>query len=269
MPCPDDAAHDPRVRRRARVRGVTAELLVAGPTGRTAIIDPHRRTRASALRVAADLAADGTVAAWTGNPNGRTPGPLAVAALDPEETRVTVSTGLEGGRSILDLAPMPPDEFVDRLADGALVFSDTAATGPVADDVVYWETSCWSCQRPFVAWSVSESASTRCQRCGIVHHGNGSSGLLWPGRPRPEARTQVVDAVRAQAGDTILARIGPVTTKAAGTYVGFSCPACRAPFGDWYMSEERMERSVEGRLDHVAAPTGGSGSMVRHWCLAD
>lgn len=93
----------------------------------------------------------------------------------------------------------------------------------------------------------------------------------------------VIDAVKAvlakHGAEVPLARIGPLLSKTAGEYIGFTCRSCHAVYGDWFMRSERMEVLVgrpygapeDGCAEtywQALLPAGPETSIGWHWCAS-
>lgn len=98
-------------------------------------------------------------------------------------------------------------------------------------DLIYpWVTGCWSCGHTQWVWLVNGVFS--------LDHGN------------PTITADTTAAIRRQPGGSLqsIARIGRVTTKAGGTYYGFTCNACESVLGRHFLKLEAARQILDGTI---------------------
>lgn len=215
-------------------------------------------------------------------PRQGTAGERTELTTDPAQWMAQLPISEFARKSVL-AQPVPLNQLVGWLLGGSLSRRNPrAATRRV---VVAWKSPCWRCSSDHVVWSIEPYAIANCDRC--PHEWSGTpeehATVLWSATvtDRPEARMNVIEAVSAVLAEhrtqVPLARIGQITSKTAGEYIGFTCRSCDAVYGDWFLHSERMEVLVgrpygapdDGYSEsywHALLPPGPATSTGWHWC---
>ncbi|SDH54699.1 hypothetical protein [Microbacterium sp. 77mftsu3.1] len=116
----------------------------------------------------------------------------------------------------------PPPQITREVARAVSVQMIRNFDGPFdgmsTDDSLYaFTTVCWKCQTPSIVWFEQDFVTlTIGERC-----------------LRSDVRREITEKF-----STPLAHIGQVTTKAGGTYLGFTCNACHAVLGKHFLKVE-------------------------------
>lgn len=129
------------------------------------------------------------------------------------------------------------------------------------------ETDCYRCGAAYLVWDV-QGENVR-GACGLTETVSLGSGEMWAD-DRPEALPAVQRAVAAATADltTPTGVVGRRATRMSGTtYSAFSCPSCRAVFGEFFYRQFLMEVAYDEPLRIVTSPGRSGGMLFGHWCI--
>jgi hypothetical protein len=103
--------------------------------------------------------------------------------------------------------------------------------------------------------------------CGTIaedHHDG-----MWAGQ-RPETASEVRREALVEAGRLGIppAMLGQRYSRTVrDSYVAFSCPACRALFGDYYLRDFMLEERMMDNFTVITLPGSQRGIEEPHWCI--
>lgn len=190
--------------------------------------------------------------------------PLFYVAADPENNLMV---------SLSNRKVVPLHNFVKKFLASQIKFCKTARTKPEQTvTVVFYEMPCWKCQAMNHIYYVDTAFRASCN--AVIE----PDEYLW-GSNRQEYRLEIVDVVREfliteQGQHLHLGEIKPRHSKTVGdTYMSFGCYQCDSIFGDWFVSESKME-AVYGygqvaTIERTIRLQEAVSVAIPHWCYAD
>jgi len=246
----------------AWANGWIADVLASDGARKVAFeIQWSAQTREEFERRQARYAADGVRCAWFARHE------RSVPFLPRRDLPVFHTTFSDGDFTVVvNGTAMSLADTVTALLNCMIGFREHVAAGhPATMEVACYEYPCYRCNAVSMTWEVEREILTG--PCGTVAKvGHGS---LWA-KERLEANIEVRRHVAAEArrlGSPVANLGSRYSQTASSSYTAFSCPACSALFGDWYLREYMLEARAEEAYTVIGFMGGRHKIPLAHWCI--
>lgn len=168
---------------------------------------------------------------------------------------------------------IPFDAFINNLLAHRIRFKQRATTATKQKiRIVFWEILCWKCEQPYHIYYTFEPWKSV---CGIdIHDDNYEEDISIAFQP--ETISSVMRYLRSSNAPSL--KLGTIGKRWSSTvedrYVCFSCPSCKAMYGDFFYRNESLnslddlEHAVGIFCIEITFNPKYSVEMP-HWCITD